>query len=233
MIFRQLFDAESSTYTYLIGDEATRQAVLIDPVLEQVDRDLQLVSELDLELTHSFDTHVHADHVTASGVLRERTGCTVVGGVGGAACANVHVGQGEEVRVGQLVFQVLSTPGHTNDSVSYLLGDRVFTGDALLVRGTGRTDFQNGDAAQLHDSITRVLFRLPDETLVYPGHDYKGRTVTSIAEEKRHNPRLSGKSREEFIHIMENLQLPKPRKIDVAVPANRACGLTTNPRQEA
>jgi len=224
MIFRQLFDTESSTYTYLIGDEATRQAVLIDPVLEQVDRDLRLVGELDLTLTHVLDTHVHADHVTASGVLRERTQCTVVGGVGGAACANVQVHHGDEVRVGQLVFQVLATPGHTDDSVSYLLGDRVFTGDALLVRGNGRTDFQNGDAAQLHDSITRVLFSLPDSTLVYPCHDYKGRTVTSIGEEKRHNPRISGKSREEFIHIMATLNLPKPKKIDMAVPANRACG---------
>ncbi|MCY1077832.1 MBL fold metallo-hydrolase [Archangium lansingense] len=224
MIFRQLFDTESSTYTYLIGDEATRQAVLIDPVLEQADRDLQLVSELGLTLTHVFDTHVHADHVTASGVLRERTQCTVVGGVGGASCINVQVRHEDEVRVGQLIFQVLATPGHTDDSVSYRLGDRVFTGDALLVRGNGRTDFQNGNANQLYDSITRVLFSLPDETLVYPGHDYKGRTVTSIAEEKRHNPRLTGKSREEFIHIMENLHLPKPKKLDLAVPANRECG---------
>jgi sulfur dioxygenase len=233
MIFRQLFDTESSTYTYLIGDEAKRQAVLIDPVLEQVDRDLQLVRELDLTLTHVFDTHVHADHVTASGVLRDRTQCTVVGGAGGAACTNVQVHHGDEVRVGQLVFQVLATPGHTDDSVSYLLGDRVFTGDALLIRGNGRTDFQNGNAAQLYDSITRVLFSLPDETLVYPAHDYKGRTVTSIAEEKRHNPRVAGKSLEEFIHIMENLHLPKPRKIDLAVPANRACGLTVPTQQGA
>lgn len=233
MIFRQLFDSESPTYTYLIGDETTRQAVLIDPVLEQVDRDLQLVGELDLTLTHVFDTHLHADHVTASGVLRERTQCMVVGGAGGAACANVQVRHGDEVRVGHLVFQVLATPGHTDDSVSYVLGDRVFTGDALLVRGNGRTDFQNGNAAQLHDSITRVLFSLPDETLVYPGHDYKGRTVTSIAEEKRHNPRVAGKSREEFIHTMENLHLPRPRKMDLAVPANRACGLTAPSAQGA
>ncbi len=226
MIFRQLFDSESSTYTYLIGDEATRQAVLIDPVLEQADRDLRLVAELDLTLTHVFDTHVHADHVTASGTLRERTQATVVGSVNGASCANVQVRHGDEVRVGQLVFQVLATPGHTDDSLSYLLGDRVFTGDALLVRGTGRTDFQNGDARQLYDSLTRVLFALPDETLVYPAHDYQGRTVTSIAEEKRHNPRVAGKSREAFVHIMENLNLPRPRLIDAAVPANRACGHT-------
>ncbi|MFP2896121.1 MBL fold metallo-hydrolase [Corallococcus sp. 4LFB] len=224
MIFRQLFDPDTSTYTYLLGDEATRHAVLIDPVLEQVDRDLKLVGELGLTLTHVFDTHVHADHVTGSGVLRERTQATVVGGVGGAACANVHARHGDELRVGQLVFKVLATPGHTDDSLSYLLGDRVFTGDALLVRGNGRTDFQNGNASHLYDSLTRVLFGLPDDTLVYPGHDYHGHMVTSIAEEKRHNPRVAGKSREEFIHIMENLHLPKPRKIDIAVPANRACG---------
>ena len=233
MIFRQLFDAESSTYTYLLGDETTRQAVLIDPVIEQVDRDLKLVGELGLTLTHVLDTHVHADHVTASGVLRERTQATVVGGKGGAACANVQVGHGDEVRVGQLVFQVLATPGHTDDSVSYLLGDRVFTGDALLVRGNGRTDFQNGNASQLYDSLTRVLFRLPDETLVYPAHDYHGHMATSIGEEKRHNPRVAGRSREEFIEVMNNLHLPKPRKIDVAVPANRACGHTAPSPQGA
>ncbi|NVJ21923.1 MBL fold metallo-hydrolase [Myxococcus sp. AM011] len=227
MIFRQLFDSESSTYTYLLGDESTGQAVLIDAVLEQVDRDLQLVRELGLTLTHVFDTHVHADHVTASGHLREQTRCKVVGGEQGATCADVQVRHGDHVRIGQLDFRVLATPGHTDDSVSYLLGDRVFTGDALLIRGNGRTDFQNGDPSQLYDSLTRVLFGLPDSTLVYPAHDYKGRTVTSIGEEKRHNPRVAGKSRDEFIHIMEHLDLPKPKKLDVAVPANRACGLTS------
>ncbi|MFP2957346.1 MBL fold metallo-hydrolase [Myxococcus sp. 1LA] len=227
MIFRQLFDSESSTYTYLIGDEATRQAVLIDPVLEQAHRDLKWVAELELTLTHVFDTHVHADHVTASGLLREHTQALVVGGVGGARCADVQVRHGDAVRVGTLTFQALATPGHTDDSISYLLGDRVFTGDALLVRGNGRTDFQNGNASQLYDSLTRVLFALPDETLVYPGHDYLGRTATSIAEEKRHNPRVAGRSREEFVHFMENLNLPKPKKFDVAVPANQACGHTT------
>jgi sulfur dioxygenase len=222
--FRQLYDAESSTYTYLLGDPASSQAVLIDPVLEQVERDLQFVQELDLKLTHVFDTHVHADHITASGVLRERTGATVVGGVGGASSADLHVHNGDEVRVGGLLFRVLATPGHTDDSVSYAIAGRVFTGDALLVRGTGRTDFQNGDAGQLYDSITNVLFHLSDSTLLYPAHDYKGRTVTSVGEEKRHNPRLAGKSREEFIQLMSELRLPRPKKLDVAVPANRACG---------
>ena len=228
-LFRQLYDAESCTYTYLLGDEASGEAVLIDPVLEQVERDLQLVQELDLRLTQVLDTHVHADHVTASGTLRARTGCKVVGGEGGAASADLHVKHGDAVRVGALAFQVLATPGHTDDSVSYLQDGRVFTGDALLVRGNGRTDFQNGDAGQLYDSITRVLFALPDGTLIYPAHDYKGRTVTSVREEKRHNPRLAGKSREQFIQVMSELHLPPPKRLDVAVPANRACGLPPQP----
>lgn len=224
MIFRQFYDADSSTYTYLIGDPKTRQAVLIDPVLEQVDRDLQFVRELDLELTHVFETHVHADHVTGAGALRERTGCTVVGGVGGASCADRHVRHEEEIQVGDLKFRALATPGHTDDSISFYVDGMVFTGDALFVRGTGRTDFQNGNAEQLYDSITRILFALPDETLVYPGHDYLGRMVSTIGEEKRHNPRLAGKSKAEFVDIMDKLELPRPKHIDVAVPANRVCG---------
>lgn len=225
MLFRQLFDATSSTYTYLIADLASRKALLIDPVAEQAERDLTLVRQLGLTLSHVLDTHVHADHVTASGLLRQRTGAAVVGGAAGASCADVHVKHGDVVRVGAVELRVLATPGHTDDSVSYLMDDRVFTGDALLIRGNGRTDFQNGSASVLYDSITRVLFALPDETLVYPAHDYKGLTVTTIGEEKRHNPRVAGKSREEFIHIMNHLGLPKPKQIDVAVPANRACGL--------
>jgi len=225
MIFRQLFDAESSTYTYLVADPVTRQAALIDPVLEQVERDLKLIAELDLELTHILETHVHADHVTGAGRLREATGATLVGGIAGASCADLHVSHGDEIAVGGLTFLVLATPGHTDDSVSYLLGDRVFTGDALLVRTNGRTDFQNGDAGALWDSITRVLFALPDETLVYPAHDYKGHTVTTIGEEKRHSPRFAGKTREAFIEVMASLHLPPPKKLDIAVPANRSCGV--------
>ncbi|MET0401198.1 MAG: MBL fold metallo-hydrolase [Cystobacter sp.] len=225
MLFRQLFDPESSTYTYLLGDPATREAALIDPVLEHLERDLSLLRELELRLTHVLETHVHADHITASGLLRERTGCTVVAGERGAPCASRHVRHGDEVRVGSLGVRVLATPGHTDDSVSYGVGGRVFTGDALLIRGTGRTDFQNGDAGHLHASITEVLFALPDDTLVYPAHDYQGRTVTTIGEEKRHNPRLMGRSREAFIQLMADLHLPAPRKLAVAVPANRGCGL--------
>lgn len=232
MIFRQLFDAESSTYSYLIADAATRTAALIDPVLEQVERDLQFVRELGLELTHVLETHVHADHVTGAGALRKRTGCVVVGGEQGAACADVQVKHGDEVQVGGLRVRVLATPGHTDDSLSYVVGDRVFTGDALLIRGCGRTDFQNGDPGQLFDSLHQVLFQLPEEMFVYPAHDYLGRTVSSIAEERRYNPRVVGRSRQDFIELMNHLDLPKPKKLDLAVPANRACGIVDRPAQE-
>ncbi|CAN5629550.1 MBL fold metallo-hydrolase [soil metagenome] len=234
MIFRQLFDAQSSTYTYLVADETTREAALIDPVLEQVDRDLELVRDLGLTLVYVLDTHVHADHVTGAGVLRERTGAKTVASQKGAPCVDVHVSRGELLRVGSIELQVLATPGHTDDSVSYVVGDpqhpgqpgdRVFTGDALLVRGCGRTDFQSGEPVALHASITKVLFALPDSTLVYPAHDYLGHTVTTIGEEKRLNPRVAGRSEAEFVAFMRALKLPAPKRIDEAVPANRACGL--------
>ena len=225
MLFRQLFDAQSSTYTYLIADPATGEAALIDPVLEQVERDLQLVRDLDLSLTYVLDTHVHADHVTGAGAIRERTGAKTVASRKGAPCADVHVQNGDVIHVGAIEIHVLATPGHTDDSVSYLVGDRVFTGDALFVRGCGRTDFQNGDPKALHASITRVLFALPDFTLVFPAHDYRGFTVTTIGEEKRLNPRVAGRSEAEFVAIMRALDLPAPKKLDQAVPANRACGV--------
>lgn len=225
MLFRQLFDAESSTYTYLIADSKTRRAVLIDPVLEQVERDLKLLEELSLTLVQVFETHVHADHITGAGKLRERTGCKVYASENGASCADGHVRDGDTVRVDGLEFRVLATPGHTDDSVSYLLGDRVFTGDALLVRSVGRTDFQNGDAAALYHSVTERLFTLPDDTLVYPGHDYKGHQVTTIGEEKRHNARVANRALPDFVALMKGLNLPPPKKLDIAVPANRLCGM--------
>jgi glyoxylase-like metal-dependent hydrolase (beta-lactamase superfamily II) len=224
MIFRQLFDAKTSTYTYLVGDESTRQAVLIDPVLEQVDRDLDLIRELGLELIYTLDTHVHADHVTAAAALRDRSAAKSVASGRGAACADVHVSHGDVLRIGDLSVTVLETPGHTDDSVSFRVDDRVFTGDALLIRGCGRTDFQNGDPQALYSSITGVLFPLPDETLVYPGHDYSGHTVSTIGEEKRWNRRIAGKDEREFVALMSRLDLPAPRNIATAVPANRACG---------
>ena len=226
-MFRQLFDSSSSTYTYLLADPESGEAALIDPVLEQVDRDLKLLEDLGLRLVWALDTHVHADHVTAGGVLRERTGARVGGSPLGADCVDVHLRHGDVLEVGSLRIEVLETPGHTDDSLSYRVGDRVFTGDTLFVRGNGRTDFQNGDPRALYRSLTEVLFRLPDTTEVWPGHDYRGHTMTTIGEEKRLNPRIAGKSEEEFVEIMDNLGLPRPKKIDVAVPANRRCGLDT------
>ncbi len=224
MLVRQLFDKESSTYTYLIADEETREAALIDPTLEQVERDSTLVRELGLNLVWILETHTHADHVTGAGRLREQTGAKTVTAATNVPCADRRVRGGEFIRLGTFDIEVLATPGHTDDSVSYLANGQVFTGDALLIRGTGRTDFQNGDPGALYDSLTRLLFALPDETLVYPGHDYRGMTVSTIGEEKRLNPRAAGKSREQFIEIMNALHLPQPKKIAVAVPANRACG---------
>jgi sulfur dioxygenase len=231
VIFRQLFDRESCTYTYLLGDEASGEAALVDTVKENVSRDLELVEQLGLRLVALLETHVHADHVTGAGDIRKRTGATCyVPRLGGAPCADVPLGHGDEVRVGVLRLGVLATPGHTSGCVSYLLSDRVLTGDALLVRGCGRTDFQEGDAGTLWDSVHTHLFALPEATLVYPAHDYKGMTVSTIREEKRHNPRLGGdKTRAAFIELMASLGLPPPARIAEALPANRACGEPTGP----
>lgn len=232
MLFRQLIDSESSTYTYLLADRQTKEAVLIDAVLEHVDRDLKLLDELGLRLVYVLDTHVHADHVTASGTLARRTGARSVAGRHGAPCVDIQVEKGDQLQFGHHKISVLETPGHTDNSVSYRVGDRVFTGDALLVRGCGRTDFQNGDPAQLYHSITQVLFSLPDETLVFPAHDYRGHTMTTIGEEKRHNPRVAGKSEAEFIELMHNLDLSFPKKIMEAVPKNLTCGLGTASQED-
>jgi len=223
-ILRQLFDSESATYTYLIADPETREVALVDPVLEQLERDLTLIAELGLELRWVLETHVHADHVTAAAALRERTGAKTAASAVGAPCVDRALRDGEVVHVGTIAITVIATPGHTDDGLSFRVGDHVLTGDTLLVRGCGRTDFQNGDPATLYDSITQVLFALPDATVVLPGHDYKGFTASTIGEEKRSNPRIAGKSRAEFVALMNQLDLPKPRKIDIAVPRNRACG---------
>lgn len=225
MIFRQLFDSASSTYTYLLASRAGGEALLIDPVLEQTDRYLQLLEELHVELVKAVDTHVHADHITALGDLRERTGCvTLMGEQSRATCVSMTVRDGEIIDVDGVKLTALYTPGHTDDSYSFVMEDRVFTGDTLLIRGTGRTDFQNGDPYAQYESIFARLLQLPEETLVYPGHDYKGWTVSTIGEEKRHNPRLQVKSADEYAEIMRNLGLSNPRLMDVAVPANLACG---------
>jgi glyoxylase-like metal-dependent hydrolase (beta-lactamase superfamily II)/rhodanese-related sulfurtransferase len=226
MIFRQLFDSVSSTYTYLIASRRGGEALIIDPVLEKVDRYLQLVRELDLRLVKAVDTHLHADHITGLGALRDRTHCiTVMGEQTHADVVSMRVSEGDRVQIEGVSLQALYTPGHTDDSYSYLMGDRVFTGDTLLIRGTGRTDFQNGNPHAQYDSIFNKLLKLPEDTLVYPAHDYKGDMVSTIGEEKRFNPRLSVKSVDEYVDLMNNLKLPNPKMMDIAVPANMQVGL--------
>ncbi|MGD0421244.1 MAG: MBL fold metallo-hydrolase [Xanthobacteraceae bacterium] len=226
MIFRQLFDTTSGTYTYLLASRHGGEALIIDPVLERVDRYLQLVRELDLRLVKAVDTHLHADHVTALGALRDRTHCvTVMGEHTHADVVSMRVAEGDRIGIEGLSLDVLYTPGHTDDSYSFLLADRVFTGDTLLIRGTGRTDFQNGDPRAQYDSIFNKLMKLPDAMLVYPAHDYKGETVSTIGEEKFFNPRLKVKSVDEYVDLMNNLKLPNPKMMDVAVPANMQVGL--------
>src|SRR6184192_1547710 len=226
MIFRQLFDSTSGTYTYILASRPGGEALIIDPVLEKVDRYLQLIRELDLKLVKAVDTHLHADHITGLGALRDRTHCiTVMGEQTHADVVSMRVAEGDRVEVEGLRLDVLYTPGHTDDSYSFLLPDRVFTGDTLLIRGTGRTDFQNGDPRAQYDSIFNKLLKLPNETLVYPAHDYKGDTVSTIGEEKLFNPRLKVKSVDEYINLMNNLKLPNPKMMDVAVPTNMKVGL--------
>lgn len=226
MLFRQLFERESSTYTYLLASRRGGEALLIDPVKEEVGKYLQLIRELDLRLVFAIDTHVHADHVTGLGQLRETTSCTtIMGAQSKAECVSRKVSDGELIELDGLAVRALYTPGHTDDSYSFLMDDRVFTGDTLLIRGTGRTDFQNGDARAQYQSLFGRLLRLPDDTLVYPGHDYKGWTVSTIGEEKAHNPRLQVGSEQAYVELMQGLRLPHPKLMDVAVPANLACGV--------
>ncbi|PNG25667.1 MBL fold metallo-hydrolase [Methylocella silvestris] len=226
MIFRQLFDHVSGTYTYLLASRPGGEALIIDPVLEKVDRYLQLVDELDVKLVKAVDTHLHADHVTGLGALRDRTHCvTVMGEQTKADVVSMRVAEGDRIDIEGLSLDVLFTPGHTDDSYSFLLEGRVFTGDTLLIRGTGRTDFQNGDPRAQYHSIFDRLLKLPDETLVYPAHDYKGDTVSTIGEERLFNPRLKVRSVDEYVDLMNNLNLPNPKMMDVAVPANMRVGL--------
>ncbi len=226
MIFRQLFDSDSSTYTYLLASRRGGEALIIDPVLERCDRYLKLLEELDLRLVKAVDTHIHADHVTAIGKLRDVTSCvTVMGEKSQVDVVSMKVREGESIAVEGVKLDVLYTPGHTDDSYSFVMDDRVFTGDTLLIRGTGRTDFQHGDPYDAYDSLFNKLLKLPDETLVYPAHDYKGDTVSTIAEEKHFNPRLQVSSADEYAEIMNNLNLPNPKMMDVAVPANLSIGM--------
>jgi sulfur dioxygenase len=228
VLFRQLFDPQSSTYSYLLGDERSGEAVLIDPVFEQVARDAALVRELGLMLTWTLETHVHADHVTGAWALQQRLGSRIaVSTDGGAKGADRRLNDRDKVSFGRRHLSVRSTPGHTHGCLTYVLDDETmaFTGDSLLIRGCGRTDFQQGSARALYRSVHAQIFSLPEACLLYPGHDYRGLTVTSVREERRFNPRLGGElSEDDFVGYMGNLGLPHPKKIDIAVPANLECG---------
>jgi sulfur dioxygenase len=229
MIFRQLFDSASSTYTYLLASGVGREAVIIDPVKDQMKQYLKVIADLDLNLVIAIDTHIHADHITALGSLHDTLGCsTAMGEWTKAECVSYPVRDGEVLNSDGISLRALFTPGHTNESFSFVLeghvAPAVFTGDVLLIRGSGRTDFQGGDAHASWDSIVNILFRLPEETTVYPAHDYKGWTASSIGEERRHNPRLANRTEAQYVEIMQNLNLPNPKLMDVAVRANLACG---------
>ena len=225
MIFRQLFDSVSGTYSYLLASRHGGEALIIDPVLEKVDRYLKLMEELDLRLVKAVDTHLHADHITGLGALRDRTNCiTVMGEQSKVDVVSIRLADGDRLTIEGLSLEALYTPGHTDDSYSFRLDDRVFTGDTLLIRGTGRTDFQNGDARAQYESLQRLL-RLPEETLVFPAHDYKGDMVSTIGEERRHNPRLQVRNVDDYVALMNSLNLPNPKMMDVAVPANMRQGL--------
>jgi sulfur dioxygenase len=221
MIFRQLFDATSHTYTYLIASNKGREALIIDPVLENVNQYIKLLKELDLKLVKVIETHIHADHKSGKNILREKTNCAIImGDKSSADVVTMRVADEEKVKLDGIELQALYTPGHTSECFSFLMKDRVFTGDTLLIRGTGRTDFQNGNPKESYNSIFNRLLKLPEETLVYPAHDYKGETVSTIGEEKNFNPRLQVKSVDEYVEIMNNLNLPNPKMMDVAVPYN-------------
>ncbi len=227
MRVRQLFDAQTSTYSYLLWDEETLEAALIDSVDTQIERDLELIKELGLTLKYTLETHIHADHVTGSGRIRERLGSqAIVHRNSRSECADVLVSDSDVIKLGTQPIRVLETPGHTDTCVSYQIDGTVFTGDALLIRGCGRTDFQAGDAGTLYDSIHNRLFSLPDDTVVFPGHDYRGFSFTTIGEEKAHNTRLgNNRPKQEFVDLMNSLVLDPPAKIAEAVPGNLECGL--------
>lgn len=227
MIFRQLFDSVSCTYTYLLAGRQGGEALIIDPVLDKVDRYLQLIEELDVKLVKALDTHVHADHITGLGALRDRTKCmTVMSDKSAVDMVSMRVTDGDQIDVDGVNLTALDTPGHTNDSICFAMNDRIFTGDTLLIRGTGRTDFQSGDPGDAYESLFNKLLKYPDDTLVYPGHDYKGDTVSTIGEERRYNPRLQVTSKDQYVELMNGLELPNPQMMDVAVPANLKIGLS-------
>lgn len=227
LLFRQLFESVSSTYTYLLADIETKEAVLIDPVLETVDRDIKLIDELGLSLKVAVNTHCHADHITGTGLLKKKLyGVKSAISKHSGASADILLSEGDSITFGKHCLKARETPGHTDGCITFVTGDETmaFTGDTLLIRGCGRTDFQQGCSERLYQSVHEKIFTLPGHCLIYPAHDYKGQTVSTVDEEKKYNPRLT-KSLEEFVKIMNNLNLPKPKQIDIAVPANLVCGL--------
>ncbi|MDH5354079.1 MAG: MBL fold metallo-hydrolase [Gammaproteobacteria bacterium] len=230
---KQLYDRESCTYSYLLIDPSTREAAIIDPVRELFERDMQLINELGLELLYTIETHAHADHVTSSGKIRQNTGARIVfGEASGIPAIDIAIKDGESLPLGHFSIRAIATPGHTSACTSFFADGRLFTGDTLLIRGCGRTDFQEGDPATLYDSITKKLFTLSDETIVYPGHDYNGQTSSTIGEEKKWNPRLgNSRSKESFVDLMNNLNLDMPKKINEAVPANISVGINYDPKR--
>ena len=227
MIFRQFFDSVSSTYTYLISSGYGREALIIDPVLEKTDQYIKLLNELDLRLVKVIDTHIHADHISGLGELRNKTKCiTIMGEQAPADVVSMHVKDNEKISIENINLTALYTPGHTDDSYSFLMNDRLFTGDTLLIKGTGRTDFQNGNPYDQYNSLFDRLLKLPEETFIYPAHDYKGENVSTIGEEKKFNPRLQVSSAQEYALIMNNLNLSNPKMMDIAVPENKKMGLS-------
>lgn len=227
MIFRQFFDSVSSTYTYLISSGYGREALIIDPVLEKTDQYIKLLNELDLRLVKVIDTHIHADHISGLGELRNKTKCiTIMGEQAPADVVSMHVKDNEKISIENINLTALYTPGHTDDSYSFLMNDKLFTGDTLLIKGTGRTDFQNGNPYDQYNSLFDRLLKLPEETFIYPAHDYKGENVSTIGEEKKFNPRLQVSSAQEYASIMNNLNLSNPKMMDIAVPENKKMGLS-------
>ncbi len=225
LLFHQLFEPTTSTYTYLLADKITKEAIIIDPVLETAERDLKLLEELDLDLKYIFDTHVHADHITGAGELKDKTKAkSCVSASADVECVDVHLEDGQTLTFGSFSIKAIATPGHTDACMSFQVDDMIFTGDALLIRGTGRTDFQQGSAEKLYHSITQKIFTLGDHIKIFPGHDYRGLSQSSVAEEKKFNPRIAGKSLSDFVKIMSELKLANPKKIHEAVPANLRCG---------
>ena len=228
MIFEQLFDTKSSTYTYILSSGKGREALIIDPVLEHTDQYINFLNKLELKLVKVIDTHIHADHITGLNELSKRTSCTkIMGDNSKSEVVDLRVKEDENVKIDNINLKVMYTPGHTDCSYSYLMNDRVFTGDTLLINGTGRTDFQNGNARQQYDSIFNKLLKLPENTIVYPAHDYNGKKHSTIGSERKNNPRLQVNSVDQYVEIMNNLKLANPKMMDVAVPANLK-GLTLN-----